>query len=112
MKKSTPVIHESYPDAHHDTYSRTVFGFWMFLLSDFILFGAMFATYAVLRHSTFGGPSASDILHLPRALLQTLIFLFSSFTIGMGGACAHRKDKKWTLAFFAITFVLGCIFLG
>lgn len=112
MKKSTPMTHESYPDTHHDTYSRTVFGFWMFLLSDFILFGALFATYAVLRHNTFGGPSANDIVHLPRALLETLIFLLSSFTIGMGGACAHRKDKKWTLAFFALTFALGCVFLG
>ena len=58
-------VHEHYPDAHHDNYSRTTFGFWIYLLSDFVLFGALFATYVVLVNSTFGGPSASDLFTKP-----------------------------------------------
>lgn len=112
MTKPKTVPHESYPDTHHDTYSRTLFGFWMYLLSDFILFGSLFATYVVLRDSTFGGPSAADLFHLPYALVQTLILLVSSFTIGIGAAFAHRNNKNWTIILFAITLLLGCVFVG
>ena len=59
MKHPERMMHENYPDTHHDAYSRTVFGFWLYLMTDFILFGALFATYAVLSHSTFGGPICS-----------------------------------------------------
>jgi cytochrome o ubiquinol oxidase subunit III len=111
MKNPGNVQHEKYPDVHHDAYSKTVFGFWLYLLTDFILFGALFATYAVLHDSTFGGPSARQLLHPSFALIQTLILLLSSLTVGLGGASAHRNNKKLTLAFFGITFFLGIIFL-
>lgn len=107
-----PAIHEPFPDPHHDLYSRTIFGVWLYLLSDLILFGALFATYAVLRQSTFGGPSAADLFDLNRVFVQTLIFLISSMTIGLGGACAHRKDKNKTLLFFGVTFLLGIVFVA
>ncbi len=104
-------VHEAYPDTHHDTYSKTIFGFWVYLMTDLILFGTLFATYAVLSDSTFGGPSAQDLFHLPKALTETLILLLSSFTVGIGAAAAHRKDKKLCVALFAATFVLGAIFM-
>lgn len=103
---------EAYPDTHHDVYSRTVFGFWLYILSDFILFGALFATFAVLKHSTFGGPSARDLFDLPFIFVQALVLLTSSFTAGLGGASAHRKNKKLTIIFFGITFLLGLLFMG
>jgi cytochrome o ubiquinol oxidase subunit III len=112
MKHSEILSHESYPDPHHGVYSRTVFGFWIYVLSDFILFGALFATYAVLHNNTFGGPSARDLFHLPFTFTQTLILLISSFTIGLAGASAHRKNKNWTLTLFAVTFLLGIVFMG
>lgn len=104
--------HELFPDTHHDAYSKTVFGFWVYLMSDFILFGALFATYMVLSSGTFGGASAKDIFHLPFTLAETLILLLSSLTAGLGGASAHRQNKKETLIFFVLTFFLGAIFFG
>jgi cytochrome o ubiquinol oxidase subunit III len=109
-----PVVpeHEIYPDTHHDVYSKTIFGFWVYLMTDFILFATFFATYAVLHKSTYGGPSSKELFHLPFATTQTLILLTSSFTIGLAGAFAHRKNKKWTVILFLITFLLGIAFMG
>lgn len=103
--------HESYPDEYHGIHSRTVFGFWLFLLSDLIFFGALFAVFAVLRSSTFGGPSIRDITHLPFTMFETLILLTSSLTAGFGGASAHRKNKVGMIFWFLMTFILGAIFL-
>lgn len=106
------ISHESYPDTHHDVYSKTIFGFWLYLLTDFILFATLFATYAVLRHSTYGGPSAKELFDLPLTLIQTLILLVSGLTIGCSGAFAHRRDKNKTVAFLGLTFLLGIVFMG
>lgn len=103
---------EKFPDAYHDVYSKTVFGFWVYLLTDFILFGTLFATYSVLRGSTFGGPSPKELFQLPFTLTQTLFLLTSSFTVGLAGAYAHRKDKQKTIALFLLTFFLGIAFMG
>lgn len=110
MRKETSL--EPFPDIHHDVYTKTVFGFWTFLLTEFILFGSLFATYAVLRHNTFGGPDAKELFQLPFALTQTLILLASSFTAGLGGVSAHRHERAKTLTFFSLTFILGLLFLG
>lgn len=105
------MTHEAYPDTHHDVYSKTVFGFWIYLLSDFMLFATLFAAYAVLHKSTFGGPSGEELFNLPRTLIQTLILLTSAFTVGLGGAMAHRKNKWGTFSFFLVTFILGIAFI-
>ena len=99
-------------DAHEETYSKTVFGFWVYLLTDFVLFGTLFATYVVLRSGTYGGPSPKDLFNLPYTLIQTLILLISSFTSGLAGAMAHKGSKNWTVILFGITFLLGIIFMG
>jgi cytochrome o ubiquinol oxidase subunit 3 len=112
MTHSEPTAHESYPDTHHDVYSKTIFGFWLYLLSDFMLFATLFATYIVLKNNTFGGPSAREIFDLPFALAQTIVLLTCSLTSGVGTAFAHRKNKNWTLVFFCITFLLGIVFLA
>jgi len=111
MNHPKHMHHEQYPDIFHGAYGRTIFGFWIYLMSDFILFGAFFATYMVLKDSTFGGPSARDLFHLPFSFVQTLVLLTSALTAGLGGASAHRKNKNLTLLYFGITFVLGLIFL-
>ncbi len=105
-------IPEKSPDPYHDAYSRTVFGFWLYLMSDFVLFGALFATYAVLSQSTFGWSSGRELFQTPFNLTQTLILLFTSFTAGLGGTSAHRKHTNYTILYFGITFVLGAIFIG
>src|SRR5579883_3110292 len=96
--------HEKYPDTHHDNYSKTTFGIWLYLLTDFVMFGALFAAYGVLMHSTFGGPSGRTLFNIPYAHYETLILLTSSFTVGLAGASAHRRNAKRTIIFFAITF--------
>ncbi|MCX6988992.1 MAG: cytochrome c oxidase subunit 3 [Chlamydiae bacterium] len=111
MKDVNIILSETYPDPHHDMYSRTIFGFWIFLLTDFILFGVLFATFAVLVNSTFGGPGALDLFNIHSAFLQTLLLLCASFTVGIAGAAAHRKNKKLAVLFFWMTFVLGSGFL-
>ena len=111
MTHSSAASHESYPDMHHDTYSKTVFGFWVYLLTDFVLFGTFFAAYAVLRNGTYGGPSAKDLFHISFTLTQTLILLTSSLTSGLAGAYAFRKNKNGTIALFLITFLLGMVFM-
>jgi cytochrome o ubiquinol oxidase subunit 3 len=102
--------HESYPDTHHGVYTRTIFGFWLYLLTDFILFASFFAVYAVLYKGTYGGPSAGGLFNLPFVLLQTCILLTASFVSGLAGAYAHRKEKNRTIILFSLTFVLGFAF--
>lgn len=112
MTNPSAVANEEHHDNHHDeVYSKTVFGFWIYLLTDFILFGVLFATYLVLHKSTFGGPTSRDLFHLPFTLVQTLVLLVSTTTIGLGGAAAHRRNTISTVVLFVITFFLGVIFV-
>lgn len=106
------MTHENYPDIHHDVYSKTVFGFWVYLITDFVLFATFFATYIVLYKSTYGGPSARDIFSIPFVMWQSVIMLCSSFTSGLAGASAHRKNKNATIFLFILTFLLGLAFMG
>jgi len=108
MEASNP---EQYPDTHHDTYSKTLFGFWLYLMTDFILFGSLFAIWAVLRNNTFGGPGSQDLFSLSWNLFQTFLLMFASFTGGVGGAYAHRNEKNRCLSWFLITAALGIGFL-
>ncbi len=111
MKNPETLPHEHFPDSHHNPYARTVFGFWLYLMSDLILFGALFAAYAVLSHSTFGGPSGRELFRLSFTHIQTLVLLTSSLTAGLAGAAAHRGNKKATISLFGLTFLLGVVFM-
>lgn len=88
------------------------YGFWIFLLSDVILFSALFATYAVLSGQTAGGPSGRDLFELGRVGAQTLCLLFSSYTCGLGTVALGRGRLRGFYVNFALTFVLGAVFLG
>lgn len=106
------VIHEAEPDPHHDIYSKTVFGFWAYLMTDFMLFATLFATYDVLQNNVFGGPSARDLFYLPYTLVQTLLFAVISFVVGLGGVMVQRRHRIGALVFFILTFILGALFLA
>ncbi len=97
---------------HHDTGGNTVFGFWLYLMTDCILFACVFATYAVLVNHTAGGPSGKDIFELPYVLGETALLLVSSCTYGFAMIAAHRGIKGQTLGWLAATFVLGAGFIG
>jgi cytochrome o ubiquinol oxidase subunit 3 len=112
MKHPVADGHEQYPDPHHGPYSRTILGFWVYLMSDFVLFGALFAVYAVLSANSFGGPTPKELFSLPFAFVQSLILLSCSLTSGLAAASAHRKERNPTLLFFGITFLLGACFFG
>lgn len=91
---------------------RKSLGFWIYLMTDCLLFGTLFATFAVLRTSTFGGPSGADLFDLNFVLVETMILLVSSFTIGLGVLAAARGLKTQTLVWLVVTAALGAIFLG
>ncbi len=99
-------------DKHEFNNEKTQFGFWVYLMTDLLMFAALFATFAVLRKNTFGGPSGRDLFNLQFALTETLILLTSSFTCGLGIIFAQKKKVKQTVIFFGITFLLGISFLG
>ena len=94
----------------HNT-SRVSFGFWMYLMTDFVLFASLFAVYAVLQGNTFGGPSSQDIFNLPYALIETLLLLTSSFTSGLSMIASRAGNKSQTLVWMGVTFVLGAAFV-
>jgi len=96
----------------HEAAEKTVFGFWVYLMTDCVLFASLFATYAVLHTSTFGGPSGHELFKLPYVLIETMVLLASSFTCGMAMIAAQRHDKQQVLVWLAVTFMLGLTFLG
>src|SRR5690242_8623589 len=104
-------MHESELNEHAVHNDRTYFGFWVYLMTDLLMFAALFATYIVLQGNTFGGPSGRELFNLPFALTETFILLASSFTCGLGNLAAKNLDKIKTFIFFGITFFLGIAFL-
>lgn len=102
----------SIPDPHQDTFSKTTLGFWMYLMTDCLLFATLFATYALLNKETFGGPSSKDLFSLPFSFAETMLLLFSSVTCGFGVLSAVQNQKNRAMKWLAVTFVLGASFIG
>lgn len=102
------VVHH---DAHHQAAPKALFGFWVYLMTDCVLFATLFATYAVLHNNTSGGPGGRELFNMPFVLAETLILLTSSFTIGLAMLAAHRGAKKQVLIWLGITALLGLSFL-
>ncbi len=88
------------------------FGFWLFLLSDFVMFAAFFAAYAVLSGETAGGPTGIALFDKSRVFIETLCLLASSVTCGFGSLAAQRGDRRATYWWMAVTFALGAAFVG
>jgi cytochrome o ubiquinol oxidase subunit III len=94
------------------TLERYVFGFWLYIMSDCLLFASLFAAFAVLQHNTAGGPAAGDIFSLPFVLLETIVLLSSSFTVGLALIAMHSNDKKNALGWLVATAALGASFIA
>lgn len=107
-----PEADTRFPDPHQDSFSKVVLGFWMYLMTDCLLFATLFATYAVLHGETFGGASSRDLFSLPLAFTETMILLFSSVTSGLGLLAAVKNKKYSVLFWFSVTFALGALFVG
>ncbi len=108
MSKS---LHSHALSSHSDD-SKTVLGFWVYLMTDCVVFASLFATYAVLHNNTFGGPTGEEIFELPYVLVETLLLLTSSFTAGLAMWALHRRNKNQVLFWLGVTFLLGLAFLG
>ena len=87
------------------------YGFWIFLLSDIIMFSGLFAAYAVLSGRTAGGPTGDQLFNLRHVFIETACLLVSSYTAGLGALYAERRQRDRFLVFAACTFVLGAAFL-
>ena len=90
----------------------TGYGFWIFILSDMVMFSAFFATYAVLLGQTAGGPSGRDLFDLRYVAIETGFLLASSFTCGLASIAADNRSAFWFQAAMAVTCALGLGFLA
>lgn len=98
--------------AHHDASTNTTLGFWLYLMSDCLIFAVLFAVYGVLGRSYAAGPSGADLFDLPMVALNTSMLLFSSITYGFAMLAMEQNRVKTTLAWLAVTGLFGAAFLG
>ncbi len=99
-------------DHGHEAKENAVFGFWVYLMTDCILFASLFATYAVMRHNYADGPTGKELFDLKYVFIETMFLLFSSFSNGFAMISMHKKDKTATLKWLALTALLGLGFIG
>ena len=88
------------------------YGFWLFVLSDMVLFSALFASYATLVHATDGGPTTSQLFHRDLVAIETMALLASSFVCGLAMIMAKRGNMAWTQIWLFLTGLLGFVFLS
>lgn len=89
-----------------------IFGFWVFLAAEIMLFATLFTSYFTLEHRTAGGPTGAEIFEITPVLIETILLLTSSFVIGLGIHAMRIGNQKAMITFFVITLLLGLGFLG
>lgn len=92
-------------------FEKTTLGFWIYLMTDCVLFASLFATFAVLRNGTAGGPTGAELFDLDFVLIETLILLTSSLTSGLILVALREKNRRLVGLMLAATFALGATFL-
>jgi cytochrome o ubiquinol oxidase subunit 3 len=114
-----PLVHPGLNLGSTDAYSHeeaepVIFGFWVFLMADLVLFALLFATYASMSaQGQAGGPAPADVFDLPSAFIETMLLLASSITFGMASlALKYRADGPHLVFWLLLTFVLGAGFIG
>lgn len=108
------ATHSQDHHAHHEheTSSKVLYGFWLFILSDFVLFATLFACYAVLSPNTYGGIGIQQVATLPYVLVASLLLLTCSFTYGLSAVSAQNLKKGLTQFWLLITLLFGLGFVG
>jgi len=109
---STIVITHSQEVENPDTVAIQTFGFWIYLMSDLIIFSTLFATFVVLGKNFANGPTGKELFDLPYLLGETLFLLCSSVTYGLVMLAVHHGRKKRVLIGLAVTFLLGLGFVS
>jgi cytochrome o ubiquinol oxidase subunit 3 len=103
------------PGGHEGPASKRIvtgYGFWIFLLSDMVMFSCFFAAYAVLLGQTAGGPKGSEIFDLRNVAIETGCLLLSSFACGLAAIAAGVRNETWFQIAMAVTCILGLAFLA
>lgn len=96
---------------HHASDATDVFGFWIYLMTDCVLFATLFATFAVLRDNTYGGPALKELISLPYILYETLFLLGSNLTFGFAMLSLYKGFRNKVIFWLASTFLLGFTFV-
>ncbi|WP_434085191.1 cytochrome o ubiquinol oxidase subunit III [Mixta hanseatica] len=113
MAQTLSKQHEAHAEhGHHDAGANKIFGFWIYLMSDCIIFATLFATYAVMVNNTAGGPAGKDIFELPFVLAETALLLLSSITYGMAVIGMNNGSKGAVNRWLALTFLFGLGFIA
>ncbi len=99
-------------ELHEETFSKTVFGFWLYLMSDCLLFATLFCTFAVLHNQTATNVSSNEIFNLKDAFIETIILLFSSLTAGFALLASLKDQKNKVLFWLMVSFALGALFVA
>ncbi|MDO7907881.1 cytochrome o ubiquinol oxidase subunit III [Paenibacillus sp. JX-17] len=99
-------------DGHHDPQDLKLLGFWIFLVTDVILFSTLFATFVVLRNNTAGGPDGAELFNMTGVIIETFLLLTSSFTSGIAVLAMNAGKLKQMMAWLIITGILGLGFIG
>ena len=103
------VHHEDHAEEHAD---NAVFGFWVYLMTDCILFACLFATYAVLRPNYAGGPTGKELFDLRYVFIETMALLLSSFANGFAMLSLYRRERATAVLWLIVTAALGLSFIG
>lgn len=96
---------------HSDTAANQAFGFWIYLMTDLVLFASIFATFAVVGHNYAGGPTGKELFDLRYLFVETMFLLFSSATCGLAMLALHNDRKAFVLVWLVVTFLLGFGFI-
>ncbi|MDQ0144099.1 cytochrome o ubiquinol oxidase subunit III [Cupriavidus necator] len=107
--------HEAAHDAahhHHEAGAHTALGFWLYLMSDCLIFAVLFATFGVLSGNTAGGPGGRQLFELPFVFAETMVLLLSSYTFGLAMLRQGADDAPRMIRWLAVTFALGALFIA
>jgi len=104
--------HHDHAHEHHDDGSKTVLGFWMYLMGDCLIFAVLFATFGVLLNGTADGPSGKELFKLGFVLSETVVLLLSSFTFGLAMLGLQANKRNQVVGWLATTGLLGAVFIG
>lgn len=104
--------HDTHHAHHLDMDSIDVFGFWLYIMTDCLLFATLFAAFAVLSGSNFNGPMLKQLFHLPYVFKETMFLLASSFTYGLAMLAFYKQKKGLALFWLITTFFCGAGFVG
>lgn len=97
---------------HREEFAKTTLGFWIYLMTDCVLFASLFATFAVLRNGTAGGPSGAELFELDFVLVETILLLVSSLTSGLALIGIRTRSRRMIASMLVVTFALGAGFLA